>query len=367
MTHAEPGCLSDALADEGFLRRLCGGLGVAVLATDLELRIRLWNAAASRLFDALAEQMIGTPVVNLIPPDGRLRAERLMSRALTHGETADFDLNSPSAQGRTRHLLATVSPIVAESGQRCGVSLSVFDVTRLMASLNERNEARKTAALAALSGAVAHHFNNALGGVITAVDYVKSGVDPDTSERLLEQVSRSLTRATTMVRGLLAFSAGDRRSEDLSTLAEVLLDLAQDMESACRDRGVEFEFQVSEPPLFPVPRAQVKTILRNLLQNVIEAMPSGGRLTFEVRMADGRWAVQVRDTGLGLDEAARSRIFEPFWSTKSGLGTDRGPVRGFGLAIAHGLARILGATISVESEVNKGSCFTVSFSPLPCP
>ena len=75
---------------------------------------------------------------------------------------------------------------------------------------------------------------------------------------------------------------------------------------------------------------------------------------------------RISDTGCGLDEAARLRVFEPFWSTKRKLSTESGEGTGLGLAIAHGLVKMLGGSMLVSSELNRGSCFTDRDGALKC-
>ena len=102
------------------------------------------------------------------------------------------------------------------------------------------------------------------------------------------------------------------------------------------------------------------TVLRNITQNAIEAMPDGGVLEIEARREDGWIITRVTDTGRGLDESEIPRIFEPFWSTKSHLASATGEGTGLGLAIAHGLAQMIRGAISVSSKPGRGSCFTFS-------
>ena len=105
----------------------------------------------------------------------------------------------------------------------------------------------------------------------------------------------------------------------------------------------------------------MRTVLHNIIQNAIEAMPNGGALRIDVSLEEEAIITRISDTGCGLDAQARSRIFEPFWSTKSKRATESGEGTGLGLAIAHGLMQMIGGSISVSSEPNQGSCFTVRF------
>jgi signal transduction histidine kinase len=107
---------------------------------------------------------------------------------------------------------------------------------------------------------------------------------------------------------------------------------------------------------------ELEHVLVNLVVNARDAMPDGGRIAIATSRAgsdeDPRVALTVADTGIGMDEATRTRIFEPFFSTKpEGAGT------GLGLATAYGAVTAWGGTIDVESDVGAGTTFTLLLRP----
>ncbi|MHC4696750.1 MAG: two-component system sensor histidine kinase NtrB [Planctomycetota bacterium] len=344
---------------EAYYRQLCEHIGVALIATDADLSIRAWNLAAARMFGAASDRMIGTPVISVIPQNSREEGERILKRPMATGETFQFEFQYRDDQGRERELMGTIAPVVSESGERVGASICIRDITRRMTLQDEVNQSRKMASLGELAGAMAHHFNNILGGVITSVDYANESGDPAVLRRVTRKIGRALQRAATLVNGLLAFAEGDRRADDLSDFTEVVNDVADEFERATERRGIELILDMPQLPVLSVVRSQVHTILHNIVQNAIEAMPDGGTLRIDVSLEDKSLITRVSDTGCGLDEAARVRIFEPFWSTKGMISTDTGEGTGLGLAIAHGLVQMLGGSIRVTSELKKGSCFTV--------
>lgn len=352
---------------DAYYRQLCEHLGVALIATDLDLNIRTWNTAAARAFGAAAERMIGTPISLIMPQERRQAAERTLRRAIETGETTQFEFQHRDAHGERRELAGTVAPVVSESGERIGASICIRDITRRIAMHDELLESRKMVALGEMAGAIAHHFNNILGGIVTSIDYAGASGDPAIKGRVLEQVGRALQRATTLVNGLLAFAEGDRRTDDLSDLTEIVNEVAHEIKRNIEGRNIEFTLELPELPALPVASAQVMTVLRNIAQNAIEAMPDGGSLRIDVSLDDDSVVVLISDTGRGLEASAKSRIFEPFWSTKGVVAAGGGEATGLGLAIAHGLVQMIGGTISVTSQPGKGSCFRVTFRRPPTP
>lgn len=344
---------------EAYFRELCEQIGVALIATDLEGNIRTWNAAAGRIFGAAADRMLGIPVISIIPQDRRIPAERMFRQALASGESSELEFQHRDSHGDARELSGSIAPVVSESGVRIGASICIRDITRRIHLQAEVHESRKMASLGAMAGAIAHHFNNILGGVVTSIDYANSCSDIAVTKRVLEQTSRALMRAAVLVNGLLAFAEGTPRADDLSDLTELMNDLADELEPAIEGRNIEFTLNLPTLPVLPVPRTQLLTILRNIAQNALEAMPNGGSLRIDVSVSESTAVIAISDTGHGLDKDTQSRIFEPFWSTKDdrAQGTT---ATGMGLAIAHGLAQVIGATITVTSELDKGTNFTVT-------
>ncbi len=343
-----------------FYRLLCEHLGVALVATDEDLNIRIWNNAASRMFGAAADQMAGTPIDSVFPQEARDLAGRLLRRAFETGETLPFEFRHRDARGFHRELIATFAPVAAETGERIGVSASVRDITKRIELQQELDDSRKMASLGELAGAIAHHFNNILGGIITSADYAGESGDPDTMARVLKQTGQALLRASRLVNGLLVFAEGDHYADDLSDLTEIVLTLVDDLERELVDSSIVLAVDLPKLPVIPVARAQVATILRNITRNAIEAMPDGGTLGIEIALEDNEVAIEVTDTGRGLDEAAKGRVFEPFWTTKAKPLGKPGEAVGLGLAIAHGLAQVFGGSISVSSRLNEGSRFRLT-------
>ena len=357
---------ADPFCGDAFFRQLCETAGVALIATDRDLNIRTWNSAAARMFGAAADRMIGTPVCSVIPKGRRANAEELIRRAIMTGSTFMIEFQHRDEDGHPRELAGNIAPVVSESGACLGSSLCIRDITKRINLQNEVNESRKMASLGALAGALSHHFNNILGGVITSVDYALASNIPSVTNRVLQQTGKALHRATALVNGLLAFAEGDHRTEDLSDFTEILYNVADDIDAMIEGRNIEFVLEIPRLPIIPTSRVQMQTALHNIARNAVEAMPNGGKLTVAVSLEGDRLVTRVCDTGVGMDESAISRAFEPFWSTKSTLSSSAGSAEGtgLGLAIAHGLVQTVGGSIAVSSEPHKGACFVVSI-PVP--
>ncbi|HNS99080.1 MAG TPA: response regulator [Polyangiaceae bacterium] len=233
---------------------------------------------------------------------------------------------------------------------------------------------QKLEAIGRLTGGIAHDFNNLLTGVFGHISFAlrDETMDPHARESLL-LVREAATRAADLIKQLLAFSRKqiiEPRIVDLNALIEKLrrlLDrvLGEDVKLITR-----YDAHLGNVRVDPV---QIEQVIVNLAINARDAMPKGGTLRIETMnrrirdvglrddesMPPGNYAVLVvSDTGVGMDEETKARIFEPFFSTKA-----KGQGTGLGLATVYGIVKQHRGTIFVTSSVGQGSIFQVL---LPC-
>lgn len=344
-------------------RLLFDQAGVAMIAADLEGRITAWNHAATRLFGAGSSEMLNTDWSSVVPGDERAHARSGMLRALQDGAVTDFEFDLRDEHGRSRRLAAIVTPIADSEGNRIGGLACVRDITNRAALQERLAQQHKMAALGELAGALSHHLNNILGGIVTSVDFALDSHDPNVMARVMETSAAALTRATTLMDSLLAFAEGDFRDAGLSDLGEVLVQQIQRYESRIAAASIHLRVELRPIPVVEVPNNQMSTVIGNLLDNAIEAMPSGGTISVTLSNDEHDCMIQIVDTGVGLDEANAGRIFEPFFSTKRQDSEER-LSRGLGLAVAHGMIKSMHGTIQVRSTPGHGAAFEVRV-PLP--
>jgi signal transduction histidine kinase len=223
----------------------------------------------------------------------------------------------------------------------------------------------RLAMIGKLAAGVAHELNNPLDGVLRFVNLAVDGLPKDSPQiPYLLEARRGLRRMADIVRDLLQFSRNasvDASHEDAERLAR---DAVLQVVSAVQQRRIVTKFDF--PPLsVPLPRGMFQ-VFGNLAKNAVDAMPQGGSLSVTARMANGRIRIEVTDTGTGIPEEIRDRIFEPFFTTKEvGKGT------GLGLPICERIVERLGGTLTIESEVGRGTTAVIDVParrpPAPAP
>ncbi len=226
----------------------------------------------------------------------------------------------------------------------------------LVAARRDLTSSERLAALGQLAGTIAHELGNPLNALNGHLQLLARR--PDLSEQSKGQVGLLLAevqRMTQIIRRFLDQTRGFTPSAEtvlLAPLVEEALDLTLGSDARAKiqvAREVEGGSVRTDPGL-------VRHLLTNLVANAVDAMPNGGRLEVQARQDGRELVLRVTDTGSGMSPEVKRHIFEPFFTTKpNGKGT------GLGLAICKEIARALKGRIDVESELGKGSAFTVRF------
>jgi two-component system, NtrC family, sensor kinase len=218
-------------------------------------------------------------------------------------------------------------------------------------------QSERLASLGLLAAGVAHEINNPLGAILSLTALTLEDTPPDdpNRENLVEVLNQS-QRCRGIVKGLLDFSRqskGNMEPLDLNSLVNETLSLIGKQAQFFNIRIV----QDQDPNLPAVigDRSQFQQVFMNLLINAVQAMDEKGAITIVTRgKPDEHVEVRISDTGRGIPPDQIDLIFDPFFSTKeSGHGT------GLGLSIAYGIVTTHRGTISVESELDKGTTFTI--------
>jgi len=214
----------------------------------------------------------------------------------------------------------------------------------------------KMAALGTLAAGVAHEVNNPLAGILTCIETMRANLDDKAlCDRYLELVEGGIKRIEHTVQNLLDFSRPREVRPEPTAINHSLQHVVELADYQLRKNKVEVEFQLDpREPVVLADHFQMEQLFLNLVLNAVQAMPGGGHLLLRTREVGGRVIVEVRDTGVGIPEAIRDRIFDPFFSTRGvGEGT------GLGLAVSYGIVTAHGGQIQVDSRVGVGSTFRV--------
>lgn len=305
--------------------------------------------------------------VDLIHPDDRqLIAMRHQKRLKGEPVTDTISFRGYNRTGRLMWL--ELNAVTVDWEGRPAVLNFLRDVTDRKRLESEIQQAQRLESLATLAGGVAHEFNNLLMGIMGNTALMRLDLNKDHPYwKRLDDIEQSIHSGSELTKQLLGFARGARFTLQPSDLNQVVKDAVSIFKETHREAGVECRLQAD---LWPVvmDRGQIGDVLRNLLANAGESMLDGGRIAVVTDnaiikedlphprdLAPGRYArVTVSDSGIGMDEITRGRVFEPFFTTRR-----MGNGAGLGLAAAYGIVRGHGGLITVASRQGAGATFEV--------
>jgi len=216
--------------------------------------------------------------------------------------------------------------------------------------------ADRLATIGQLAAGVAHELNEPLGSILGFAQLAKKGDGlPQQAKNDIERIEAASLHAREVVRKLLIFARQVPTKKTLASLNKVVEEGLTILSSRCPKEGIELVCDLApDLPEITADPAQLTQVLVNLSVNAIQAMPQGGRLSIRTGVEAGQVLLFVEDTGIGMSEEIKSKLFLPFFTTKEvGQGT------GLGLPVVHGIVTAHGGTIRVDSEPGKGARFEV--------
>lgn len=271
--------------------------------------------------------------------------------------------------GETVYVVAKFTGSFDAAGQLTELKGYLFNETSRIRLEQQLIQSQKMEGLGTLAGGIAHDFNNILGiilGYTTRLEDWKK--HPERMPEAIKVIRDAVGRGATLVQQLLTSA----RQTDARFLPLDLNDLAYELEhmlAATFPKTISFVLRLQpNPPLAKADRSQIHQVLLNLCVNARDAIPNHGTITLETGAcgaeelreyftgvnADNYVYIRVIDTGVGISKQAKSRIFEPFYSTK-----ERGKGTGLGLSVVYGVVKTHHGFIQVDSEPGQGATFTV--------
>jgi signal transduction histidine kinase/CheY-like chemotaxis protein len=290
--------------------------------------------------------------------------------AIASGETRfEAELTLQTAEGERSALLTMSLPRASE--EFAHVVVSMLDLTERKRLQRDLWAAQRMEAIGSLTGGVAHDFNNLLMVIGSYAGFMLDQLPEGHSARDDAKVIQDATeRAALLTNQLLAFSRRQVQRLEPLNLNDAVAELERMLR---RVIGAHIAVQTRRDPelgLVRADRTQIEQVLMNLAINARDAMPKGGTITVETANAEisepyvpnageqvppGSYVMlALSDTGTGMDEETRLRIFEPFFSTK-----ERGRGTGLGLSTVYGIVKQSGGHIWVHSELGHGTAFKI--------
>jgi CheY-like chemotaxis protein len=233
----------------------------------------------------------------------------------------------------------------------------VSDVTRRKQMEMELQHAHKMEAIGTIASGIAHNFRNALASILTNSQVLQMLYQND--EKVIEIVKRinsSVQKGTKLVDGLLQFSRKQaKRGENIVDLA-VVIDETYVLIRESFGKKINISAFTQKPLFIKGDASELAHALMNLCTNARDAMPDGGDLKIEAKARGNYVDVTISDTGMGMDQETAEKCFDPFFTQG-----DIGESTGMGLSTTYGIVKSHDGAIQVQSLLNKGSVFKLTF------
>ncbi|MDQ0471416.1 cell cycle histidine kinase CckA [Labrys wisconsinensis] len=343
---------------------------LAIATVDKDGRVIRTNAAFMRLFrGAFRGEAQGSPLVEGVAEREREGLGGLLKQA-TAGHGGLEPLEATLAGEAARSARFWFAPVDAGEEDREAAIVYVVDTTEQRALQEQFAQSQKMQAVGQLAGGVAHDFNNVLGAIMLAADFLIASHGPgDPAFQDIMSIKSNANRAANLVRQLLAFSRRQTLRPQVLNLNDAVSDLSLLLRRLLGEK-VALDV-VHGRDLWPVKADvnQFEQVVMNLAVNARDSMANGGKVLIRTRnVAAAETAayeknelpradyvvVEVEDSGTGIPAAIMDKIFEPFFTTKEvGKGT------GLGLSTVYGIVKQTGGWILVDSVEGKGTTFRI--------
>jgi PAS domain S-box-containing protein len=335
-----------------YLENLLENANDVIYTLDTEQRFTYVNSKVN-VWGYRKDDLLGRPYLSLL---SRRHRGRRLKNTLDIGAKQVYEVEVVTRMGEPRTVMVSVSPLHGVEGEILGVLGIARDMTDTKKLEQQIRNSEKLASVGKLAAGVAHEINNPLAGILNCLYNLRKGtLSPARQEEYWVSMEDGVRRVQKIVRQLLDFSQQHEpefSSTDINQIVDRVLVLTNHLFAPNLIR-LETLLGPALPSLM-VDRHMIEQVLMNLILNAVQAMKGGGVLTIRTTVAEGVCKVDVGDTGSGIPPAVLPRIFDPFFTTKSeGEGT------GLGLSVSLGIAERHGGKILVESEVGKGTTFTL--------
>jgi signal transduction histidine kinase/ActR/RegA family two-component response regulator len=223
----------------------------------------------------------------------------------------------------------------------------------------------KLSALGELASGVAHDFNNTLAGILGRAQLLLSTKDSEKIEAGLQLIIKTAKDGAKTIKRIQDF-ARQRRDHDFQPVSvdQLLLDVREITRPRWKSRAesenvhITLELKLgTDDARVMGDESELREVLVNMVFNAVDAMPEGGTLTLSTRESGGMIEIAVSDTGTGMTDEVRPRVFDPFYTTKGKAGM------GLGLAVSYGIIRRHEGSVAVRSEPGRGTSFQILLPP----
>ena len=338
-----------SIQNESVFENIGSGL-VVVDATGIITKV---NRKAEDILDANNRELAGKSCQSISVNQS---IANLLLQTLRTGKTiANHGVEWTPSRGRHYSLQVTTSLLKNKRGHTVGAVSVLNDVTEIHLLQEKLKLNEHLAAIGELSAKLGHEIGNSLGGIKLFTDNLMEELSPEDHRRdYVEEILAETERLKARVSKLKDYSKQvslDLRESNVNEIVDEVLSFTR---NKLQDNGISVRKNLSHDlPSIVIDPDQVRIAFLNIVINAIQAMADGGELAVSTQQQNGTLELSITDTGTGIPEDIRGKIFNPFFTTKKMLGT------GLGLSIVYKAVHAHGGTVKFDSRTGKGTTFII--------
>ena len=357
---------------EIFNQNIVQSLDSGLLTIDVEGKINFLNRTAGKILNRKEEELKKLSIYDLFPKIDKVIDEMKRKASAFPPDYQRYETILTHDKDRKIYLGFSISPLTGPEGSWIGYTLIFQDITKFKEMEEQMKRFDKMAAIGSLAAGMAHEIRNPLASLSGSIQMLKSELPLDQyQQHLMEIILRESERLNALITDFLLFAQPPqthRMPWEMGKIIDETIDLFNHSPSFhdgihIKRHGLNENIQILVDP------DQMKQVFWNLFINAAQAISDGGEIDIQLeKRGETFWGtglplqsqkrgkewitIRIADSGNGIDPQEKERIFEPFYTTKEG-GT------GLGLSIVHKIIENHNGMIKVESEVGKGSAFTI--------
>ena len=350
-----------------FMNKIVQSSPNPTMATDMKGNIIIWNRAAEETLGYKAGEVIGKMNIDKIYPEDMARKVMQMLRGDEYGGVGRlkaYPMVYVRRDGEVVEGTLSAATIYDANGNEISTVGSFVDLRErlemeraLRRTQEQLLQSEKLAAMGRLTSQIAHELNNPLYGIMNTLELLKTEVAPQSKRRkILEMALSETVRLSDLLRKMLSFSKPDqeqRQPVDINTVIDEILLLH---EKQLRENDIQIVSTFADGlDQVNASKDQLRQVFLNMVANARDAMANGGTLTVSTSGDGENVIIEITDTGTGIKEEHKDKIFDSFFTTK-------GEVKGvgLGLSVCYGFIKDHGGDIIVKSEVGAGTTFVIT-------
>ncbi len=329
--------LNETEEAKDFLKGVLYSMREAIVVTDSEKKISMFNKAAENLLLMNSEDVIGKPLEGL--------------GLLLENEGTDTFL---TVNNKRYSVFISHSDVIAPEGALRGHVLLIQDITRIKELENQQGRNKRLIAMGEMAAKIVHEIRSPLCSIELYATMLEKEIDESGPVNLASGISTGIRSLNNILTNMLFFAKPQRPSFtpiDLDASIEETLFMLMPIIEA---RNIVLDNKVETPAQISGDRELIKQVIMNIILNAVQVTSEGGKIIISNRSVEGFEVVEITDEGEGIEHENIEKIFDPFFSTK-----DKGT--GLGLAIASKIMQGHGGMINVDSDPGEGSCFQLYF------